>query len=101
MTDDDFQTRTFNPAFREALRFEVDRAEEMLRLGEPLVNSMPPGAAGRRLAVLQGGLKILAHIRRLDYNVWRRRPTVSKREQFGLLAGFVWRRWRIAGGAWA
>jgi hypothetical protein len=38
-------------------------------------------------------LKILEHIRRLDYNIWLRRPEVSKREQLGLLAGFLWQRW--------
>lgn len=93
--DEDFQNRVDNRAFREALKFEVDRAEEILQLGEPLVYLVPSELHADVWLFMQGGLKILAHIRRLDYNVWRRRPEVSKREQFGLLAGFVWRRWLL------
>ncbi|HEY5315336.1 MAG TPA: squalene synthase HpnC [Pirellulales bacterium] len=88
-----FARREFNAAFREALRFEVERAEEILKLGEPLVYFMPPELKADIWLFLQGGLKILAHIRRLDYNVWRRRPKIARHEQFALLAGFVWRRW--------
>jgi squalene synthase HpnC len=92
-----FARREFNAAFRGALRFEVDRAEEVLKLGEPLVYLMPPELRADVWLFVQGGLKILAHIRRLDYNVWRQRPKVAKREQFALLAGFVWRRWLYRG----
>lgn len=92
-----FARREFNPAFRNALRHEVDRAHEILQLGQPLVYAVSSELRAEVWLFLQGGLKILEHIRRLDYNVWRRRPTVSKREQLGLLAGFLWQRWLARG----
>lgn len=88
-----FRTRTCNQAFRDALEYEVSRAEGCLRSGQPLVGLMPPELRAEVWLFAQGGLKILGHIRRLDYDVWSQRPTVTKREQFGLLAGFVWQRW--------
>jgi squalene synthase HpnC len=86
------EQREFNPAFRNALKFEVDRAEQFLRAGLPLVGRVPRYLAADVWLFVQGGLKILAHIRRQDYNVWSRRPKVSKFDQLGLLAGFVRRR---------
>jgi squalene synthase HpnC len=94
-----FASRACNQAFRDALRCEVDRAEELLRSGLPLVGLMPRRLRGDIWLFAQGGLKILSHIRRLDYDVWSRRPTVSKAEQFALLAGFLWQRWFAPAGS--
>jgi phytoene/squalene synthetase len=86
-----FERREANAAFRQVLAFEVDRAEGFLRGGLPLVDLMPRGLRGDVWLFIQGGLRILAHVRRLDFDVWSRRPEVSKREQFGLLLGCIWR----------
>jgi phytoene/squalene synthetase len=91
-TPDMFQRREYNPAFRQALKFEVDRAETFVRSGLPLVERVPRQLAADVWLFIQGGPKILSHIRRLDYNVWACRPKVSKLDQIGLLAGFVRRR---------
>jgi squalene synthase HpnC len=81
-----FERREFNAEFRALMAGEVERAEQYLRAGEPLVERV-----GRELAIdvalfIRGGLAILAVIRRLDYNVWRRRPEVSKLAKLKLLA---------------
>lgn len=76
---------------RKLLEFEVDRAEQWLRRGLPLVDLMPRGLAGDVWLFAHGGLKILAKIRRLDYDVVTRRPKVSKLDQALLLVGCLWR----------
>ena len=91
--------RTATPAFRAALAYEVERAEGFLRAGMPLVARMPQELRAEIWLFIQGGLKILEHIRRLDYDVWSRRPEVTKRDKLGLLAGYVGRRWGLVRGA--
>jgi squalene synthase HpnC len=92
-----FDRREFNGAFRTLLAGEVDRAETLLRRGKPLVERVP----GRlRLDVelfIRGGLAILEQIRRLDYNVWRRRPVVSKLAKLRILASAWWQTGRDPG----
>ena len=85
-----FAGREFNPAFRQLLADEVDRAEQYLRGGEPLVDLVPRELRVDIALFLAGGLAILDAIRRIDYNVWARRPVVSKAQQFGLLLGCWW-----------
>lgn len=84
-----FRRREYNPAFRAMLAREVDRAEQFLRAGLPLVERMPRALSSDVWLFIHGGLKILHHVRRLDYNVWACRPKVTRREQWRLLAGFL------------
>ncbi|HWA96936.1 MAG TPA: squalene synthase HpnC [Pirellulales bacterium] len=91
-TDAMLAGRVFNPQFREALTFEVDRAEQYLRSGLPLVARVPRWLAGDVWLFVHGGLRILQHIRNLDYDVWTTRPIVGRREQCGLLLGYLIRR---------
>jgi squalene synthase HpnC len=85
------ERRQASPEFRRLLEFEVTRAEGFLHDGLPLVDRVPRYLSGDVWLFIQGGLKILSHVRRLDYDVWSRRPKVTKREQFGLLLGCLWR----------
>jgi squalene synthase HpnC len=84
-----FTRHEYTPAFRQLMRSEVDRAEQFLREGLPLVELMPRGLRGDIWLFAQGGLKILEKIRRLDYDVWSKRPVVSKGDKLRLLAGCV------------
>jgi squalene synthase HpnC len=86
-----FGRREANAAFRSALELEVVRAEMFLRAGLPLVDLMPGKLRGDVWLFIQGGLKILAHVRRQAFDVWSHRPEVSKAEQFGLLLGCLLR----------
>ena len=89
-TPEMFGRREFNPAFRGLLAAEVDRAESYLRAGEPLIARVPPSLRVDVSLFVAGGLAILEAIRRIDYNVWLRRPVVSRRQKFGLLAHCWW-----------
>lgn len=77
------------PQFRAALAEEVTRADDMLRRGLPLVERVPRWLAGDIWLFVAGGRKILERIRRQDYDVWSRRPVVTRGDQFRLLAGWL------------
>ena len=85
-----FERREFNPAFRKLLAGQVDRAEAMLRAGEPLVGRVPRELQLDVALFIRGGLTVLDRIRRQDYNVWRRRPMVGKLTKLGLIAAAWW-----------
>jgi squalene synthase HpnC len=86
-----FARRECNDAFRQLLAVHVDQAEGWLREGLPLAAKMPPGLQLPVTLFVQGGLAILAAIRRQNYDVWARRPTLSKFEKLRLLIGCWWR----------
>ena len=83
----DFAAHRSSPEFRRLLQFQVDRAERWLRDGLPLVDKMPGQLRGDVWLFVHGGLKILERIRELDYDVWKRRPKVSRLDQLRLLIG--------------
>ena len=84
--------------FRRVLRDLVTQAEELFQQGLPLVRLVD-----RRLAVdvdlfSSGGLAVLKRIRRRNYDVLSRRPTIGKLGRLLLLAGAL-RRNIFANGA--
>jgi squalene synthase HpnC len=98
--DADLDRMATTSVLRKLLEFEVDRADDYLRRGLPLVGLMPRGLSGDVWLFIQGGLRVLDKIRALDYDVLRVRPKVSKLDQIRLLVGCVWRN-KFAGGVGA
>jgi len=92
-----FERREFNSAFRNLLAGEVDCARSMLRSGEPLIEGVPRELRLDVSLFVRGGLAILDEIRRLDYNVWRRRPVVSKLAKLRIFASAWWQTGRDPG----
>ncbi len=88
--EDAFYRREFNPAFRRMMEQLVARAEDSLQQGWPLVAAMPGRLRIDMSLFIRGGLAILAAIRRQDYNVWQRRPIVSRRQKLQLLFASLW-----------
>jgi squalene synthase HpnC len=84
-TEEMFAVRLFNGAFRELMKSEVERAAAYLYLGSPLVEMMPRELRVQTSLFIRGGLSVLDAIRRLDYNVWKTRPVVTKWKKLGLL----------------
>ena len=95
-----FTQRLANQPFRRLMAAEVDEAERWLRRGLPLVGMVPRELRLDVALFLHGGLAILEAIRRADYDVWSRRPVVSKPAKLRLLARCCWqlRRGRLTGG---
>jgi squalene synthase HpnC len=84
-----------NEAFARLMQTEVDRAENYLRGGLPLVELVPDWLAVDVAMFIEGGLEVLREIRRNEYRVLSSRPTVSKRRQLSLLAR-TWLRRRFS-----
>lgn len=81
--------------FRDLLKFEVDRAEQYLLSGRELCTRVAPVLRRQVRLFLGGGLAIVDEIRRADYDVLSRRPTVSRWRKVRLLAGA----WLMRGGS--
>jgi squalene synthase HpnC len=92
--EDDLAARRFTPAFAALMRFEVDRTRDLFYRGFPLVERMPESMQTDIELFVQGGLAILRKIERQGYNVWTRRPALTKWEKGLLVAGALWRRLR-------
>lgn len=85
VTESDIADRRFTPAFRELMRFEVNRAREWFQRGHPLI-----GMVDRKLAIdielfSRGGEEILRCIERQDYDVLRARPAISPGRKLSLV----------------
>ncbi|MBM3939357.1 MAG: squalene synthase HpnC [SAR202 cluster bacterium] len=73
-------------AFRDLLRFEVERTRRLFEEGLPLISRLR-GRARLDVALFsKGGLSVLDAIRRQRYDVLHRRPTVSRGRKAWLLA---------------
>ena len=93
---EDLHARRFTPAFAALMRFEVARTRDLFYRGYPLVERMPPALRSDIELFIRGGLGILRRIEQVGYDVWARRPTLSKAKKAALLAGALWRRLRKA-----
>lgn len=73
------------PAFQELMKFEVSRARELFARGKPLCTSLR-GRLGLELRVVWlGGVTILDAIEANHYDVFRRRPVITKRDKAKML----------------
>ncbi len=79
--ESNFAGREHNEAFRLLMASKVEQAEGFFSEGLPLVDKMPQALRFDVALFIHGGLAILDAVRRQDYNVWARRPKVSKTEK--------------------
>jgi squalene synthase HpnC len=92
-TADDFAARRCNTAFRGLLAQEVARAERLLESGRALIGRVPDELQIPIDLFRRGGLAILRYIRRQLYDVWTRRPTVSRGQKLRLVLAAYGARW--------
>jgi squalene synthase HpnC len=91
-SDDDLEAGRFTLAFAALMRFEVERTRAMFMHGRPLIELMPPDLRIDVDLFIRGGLAVLRKIDQIGYNVWARRPIVSKWDKITLLAGALGKR---------
>jgi squalene synthase HpnC len=76
VAESDLAHRSASPAFKNLLRFEVGRAQELFEKGLPLTDRVE-GRMKLDIALFsKGGLRVLEAIRARDYDVLAKRPTV-------------------------
>jgi squalene synthase HpnC len=83
----DIAERRFSPAFRELMRFEVERARDWFQRGRALIRMVDRELAIDIELFTRGGEEILNCIERQDYDVLRARPAISKSRKLALVAG--------------
>jgi phytoene/squalene synthetase len=81
----EFEARSFTPAFVATMREAVEVARKLFLEGLPLVATVHRRLAFDLELFSRGGMRILDKIERQGYNVFERRPAISKVERVGLL----------------
>lgn len=71
--------------WKSMMRFEVERARKLMLSGAPLALRLPGRIGFELRMVVQGGLRILDEIERVEYDVFLHRPQLSKRDWLGVL----------------
>jgi squalene synthase HpnC len=89
VTESDLSARQFTPSFSALLEFEVSRARALLHEGWPLVDRLPRAISVDVDLFTRGGLAILDRIKAQEFDVFRKRPALSKLAKLGLLARSV------------
>jgi squalene synthase HpnC len=77
-------------ARRALVRAECEWARELMLLGSPLVRRLPGRAGWELRAVVQGGLRILDRIQALDFDTFRARPVLGRRDKAAILWRALW-----------
>ena len=96
-TEADLEQAIFNPAFRQLLAFQVERAMAMFREGAALVPTLD-GVARLDVALFtRGGVSVLEAIRKQDYDVLTTRPTLSRARKAGIFLS-TWLSWKLGRG---
>jgi phytoene synthase len=77
VTEEHVAARRCDAAWRSLMAFQVGRARELMLSGAPLGRALP-GRIGLEIrATVQGGLRILERIEKVDFDVFRRRPVLK------------------------
>jgi squalene synthase HpnC len=84
------QAQEVNAEFCRLMAFEVEEAEARLERGRPLVKMLPDDLQLPVALFIQGGLAVLAAIRRRNYDVWNGRPVVGRLDKLRILARCWW-----------
>jgi squalene synthase HpnC len=86
VSEDVIRDRENTSAFRDMIKFEVERAREWFRQGLPLVSNVKRELAIDVELFSRGGQEILNAIERQNYAVLGRRPAISKTRKLALVA---------------
>lgn len=64
--------------WRALMRFQIERSRQLMLRGAPLCRALPGRIGWELRLIVQGGLRTLEQIEAVDYDVFRRRPTLGK-----------------------
>ena len=86
VTEDEIARGRPTDEFRALMRFEVERAESLLKAGRPLAREMPGRLKFVIALFMEGGLGILRKIRQRDFDVLSARPKLTKGSYVGIMS---------------
>ncbi|PQO47759.1 squalene synthase HpnC [Blastopirellula marina] len=87
---DDMPNCTETDEFRQLMRYQVRRADQLLAAGEPIIDFFPKNLKVDIALFVRGGQTILQQIKAQQFDTWERRPHVRKRTKFNLLMKAWW-----------
>lgn len=87
VSEESIAERRVDAAWQSLMRFEVERARLLLLSGAPLAMRLPGRIGWELRLVVQGGLRILARLDAVNYDMFRRRPILGKRDWLGIVWG--------------
>ena len=93
VSDEDLAAKRCTPAFRELIRFQVERTKGLFDRGAGLLPLLPREAKVDVQLFIAGGRAILHAIERLDGDVLTRRPEVGKWVKVRLLIQAILGKW--------
>jgi len=77
VSDDHLREKRCDAAWVSLMRFQVERAESLMRSGAALGSTLP-GRIGLEIRItIQGGLRILEKLAHAGYDMFRRRPVLK------------------------
>lgn len=85
--EEDLAGSVVNDAFRSLMRFEIERTRELFTRGLALAGHIEGAARTDIKLFTKGGLKILEAIEAIDFDVFRKRPTLSRGAKTRLMIG--------------
>ncbi|WP_394781555.1 squalene synthase HpnC [Undibacterium sp.] len=88
--EEDIAQGSAGQAWQQLMRFQTARARTMLAAGSPLAKKLPGRIGWELRLVVQGGLRILEKIDRVNGNVFTQRPKLGKSDWLVLLWRAVW-----------
>jgi squalene synthase HpnC len=80
VTEAQIQDGSVDQRWRELMGFELDRARQLMLSGAPLARAIPGRFGWELRLIVLGGLRILEKIEAVDYDIFRHRPTLDKRD---------------------
>jgi squalene synthase HpnC len=92
VTEEEIFNRSHTPEFAQLLAMEVDRTEELFIRGEPLLTWVGNDLSRELRLTLAGGRRVLEKIRRRNYEVLSRRPTLSLADKISIVAQVLFQR---------
>jgi phytoene/squalene synthetase len=77
-TEQELERGEYNPRFKNLLKFEIERTRRLFLAGEELEKKLTKRLAFEIALFRGGGVRILNKIEKSDYNVFGKRPVLSK-----------------------
>ncbi len=95
VTEQSLYAREAGTQFRDLMRFEVARARALFERGRPLIDQVGRDLGFELAMIWNGGMTVLDKIESVNYDVFRRRPTLNAADKARMVARAATQRWPL------
>jgi squalene synthase HpnC len=86
VSDESFFARQHTAQFRDLMRYEVARARALFERGRPLIGKVGRDLGFELAMIWNGGMRVLDKIEAIDFNVFKKRPTLNTADKARMVA---------------